>query len=93
MDEMKRKTAVAPKALGDLESAQKESLELLKKDPRVYAVIHTGDARAEQGKIGLQFADAAVKRLNARVHLANHRAERVHQAVAGTRAARFHFLQ
>ena len=40
MDEMKRKTAVAPKALGDLESAQKESLELLKKDPRVYAVIH-----------------------------------------------------
>ena len=31
---MKRKTAVAPKALGDLESAQKESLELLKKDPR-----------------------------------------------------------
>lgn len=40
MDEMQRKTAVAPKTLGDLESAQKESLELLKKDERVYAVIH-----------------------------------------------------
>ena len=40
MDEMKRKTAIAPKTLGDLESAQKESLELLKKEPRVYAVIH-----------------------------------------------------